>query len=709
METDRNDLRIKKGARVPGTFEWITTDTCYQDWQSSGPDSLWITAGPARGKTMLSLFILDDLEQYISTSKTSPGSSSQEGPGKNADLYYFFCSSDKRSRRGSVAVLRSLIYQIVSKHEDLMKYVLDYLSNNQPIHVENEPEDEKERQPRNQEGIDERSRSVGKQTSAEQKFSTQTNFVKSFMRPPAGTKGDPENNAGMRREAEMDKKSQPKFLQNMLGNPRKDEHAKDGLEKQQATRPESGAASLADPPEKDSPKARQLELLDVSELSSILRKLIRELAIDTAYVLLDGVDECLKEEQEVLTLTLLSLWDVKPGKFKLLMVSRRIGGMGSTATIKLEETEQTKGDIEKFISKSVEQLANVDGFGEIQQDVEETLRQGAEGTFLWVSLVMREIKKKKTCTDILAATKSVPQGLNNNYGHMLQQIDLVHQESLYQILRWVTAAVRPLTLQELSDVIKAPRSSSMPPEQVVSDAVISAEGLLKIQGDEVTLIHTSVKEFLLSANLSNEANFEGVIVGLEELQYELAQSCFDNILGSGLSRSEMRVSQLSDKEEPRLLKYAIKYWMDHVKASDWAEKNYDRDAEFFRRDSKLRKNWWTAYLEDSQNDDPKNFNVASLLHLSAYFGIVSWIKRAFEGKAWIAKKGTTLMELDHYNRTPLHIAVEQGHGPVVSLLLEQGSEIEFREASLFATPLHLAARNGHENICKILLDHKGQD
>ena len=66
------------------------------------------------------------------------------------------------------------------------------------------------------------------------------------------------------------------------------------------------------------------------------------------------------------------------------------------------------------------------------------------------------------------------------------------------------------------------------------------------------------------------------------------------------------------------------------------------------------------------------------------------------------------MELDHYHRTPLHIAVEQGHGPVVSLVMDQRINIEHKEASMFAIPLHLAARNGHKDICNILLNHKAR-
>ena len=294
--------------------------------------------------------------------------------------------------------------------------------------------------------------------------------------------------------------------------------------------------------------------------------------------------------------TLFKLWDVNPGKFKILVVSRPMGGMAAIPTIKLE---QITSDIEKFVHKSVEPLANIDGFGEIQKEVEESLLKGAEGTFLWVSLVMQEIEKGRTCTEILAAIKSVPKGLNNKYSHMLQQIDAEHQGKVYQMLCWVTVVVRPLTLQELSVIIEPPASHLMPPERAVRDGVTSSEGLLETRGDEVTFVHISAKDFLLSDETGNDEGSQRFPVGLEKLHYECAQFCYDYIRQSDLLRYEVRVSELSDKEEPKLLKYAIKYWMEHVKDSNWAEKNFDPDVEFFRRDSKLRKNWWTAYLEDS--------------------------------------------------------------------------------------------------------------
>ena len=519
---------------------------------------------------MLSLFIIEDLEDHISGVKKS--SSEIDGHDENSDVYYFFCSSEKGSRRSAVSVFRSLIYQIVSKHEDLMKHVLDYLENNRPVHASGQSDNDEVRHSRNPEKKDERSRSVVNQNIAEQTFPMPGNFAKNMQQ--AALKGGQEFNLAMRKEAPHEEtpedgpKNKSSLFQNPLCKSRKEDLSSGESETSQVTGADTGPANLEDPPERESPKSRQLELLEVSELSFILRKLIGELDVDKVYFLLDGVDECVKEEQEALTSIVLNLPDVKPGKFKLIVVSQAIGGMGRIPTIKLEETQQTRGDIEKFVSKSVEQLEHVDGFKEIQREVEESLLEGADDTFLWVSLVMREIETKTTATEIVAETKRVPKGLNQKYSRMLQQIDQPHRQKVYPMLRWVTAAIRPLTLQELSEVVEVPASDNISPVQAVRDGVTLAEGLLKIQGDEVTLVHASARNFLLSEETGVDDSRVMVSGGLEGLHHELAQSCYNDLLRSGLARSEMRVSELSAEDEPTMLKYAIKYFMEHVKASD---------------------------------------------------------------------------------------------------------------------------------------------
>ena len=455
---------------------------------------------------MLSLFILEDIEKHLTQSACPSGFNESTGRMEGADLYYFFCTSGDGNRRDSVKVLRSLIYQIITKHESLIQYVLDFLQplapgshqnheTNRPTDVDKQRGDEYEKQSGKATMTNnQRSRSIDNQDPASHKLPLKSDTVQKIFRSGTAAEGEADETVDAHKDVKTKSKEQSgsksNFFQDVLGQSRK-EDLKVEAEKQAGSQPESPLVESENAPEKESSKARQLELLGVSELSFILGKLIQELNVDVAYFLLDGVDECGKLEQEALTDKLLDLCNIKPGKFKLLVVSRPINGMGKTPTIKLE---QITSDIEKFVSHSVEQLSNVDGFDEqIRGEVEQTLLTGAEGTFLWVSLVMSELKKKGTCTEILDTIKSVPKGLNAKYSHMLGQIGKYHQQNVFQMLRWVTTAFRPMNLQELSTVIVKPPDPRITPEQAVRDAVIGSEGLLEVRGDQVTFVHTSAK------------------------------------------------------------------------------------------------------------------------------------------------------------------------------------------------------------------------
>lgn len=111
-----------KGMRAPGTCEWITQNESYQSWlygdagdnMNGGTRLLWISGGPGKGKSMMALYLTEELEKHTETLAET-------------DLTFFFCSAQDEKRNTAVAVLRGLVRQIVIKRPQLAKYALPYL------------------------------------------------------------------------------------------------------------------------------------------------------------------------------------------------------------------------------------------------------------------------------------------------------------------------------------------------------------------------------------------------------------------------------------------------------------------------------------------------------------------------------------------------------------------------------------------------------
>jgi polynucleotide 5'-kinase involved in rRNA processing len=62
-EMDRASLVSVKGDRVSGTCEWIRRDDKYNCWRTGDERLLWVSGGPGKGKTILSIFLTQDLEK----------------------------------------------------------------------------------------------------------------------------------------------------------------------------------------------------------------------------------------------------------------------------------------------------------------------------------------------------------------------------------------------------------------------------------------------------------------------------------------------------------------------------------------------------------------------------------------------------------------------------------------------------------------------
>jgi hypothetical protein len=465
-------------------------------------------------------------------------------------------------------------------------------------------------------------------------------------------------------------------------------------------------------------KVRKEALFNDSPFESLWRifeSMVRDPSIDSIFCVLDGLDECDEHSLEVLTEKLRDFFSKSPTSLKLIAVSRELPdciprAMSGFPNVRLDPDPGVNRDLGQFITIKVNELSSKKSYSDkLRASVESTLLERANGTFLWVGFVIGELRKK-TRAEVEDTLNRLHPGLEGMYERMLLQIHKDRRDIAASILRWVTMAVRPLTLTELGEAtgIRPPTNLSI--DEAVRDYVNYCGYLLTVTGSEVGLVHQSAKDYL-QRDKPYDGEHEFYRVKKTEAHLEVAKTCFKYIQrGPFLSSSILQTKGHSDKEvssifqEYPLLEYASLYWPEHSRyASDAIEDMFDFSGPFCQKKSKIRKNWLRYYWKSEYNHyiAPISF---TLMHLAAYFGITPLARKLvrmnkMRYKLPIQNPGNMR---DSEGRTPLSRAAERGHEAVVKLLLENGANIEIKEKG-GGTPLTRAIENGSEAVIKLLL------
>jgi hypothetical protein len=138
---DRQVLQAAKGTIVPGTLDWIHKNAVYRAWLFGSSTIFWITGSPGKGKTMMAMSLAAQLQRDIASTSLADGhdlplhrkpvGSAQTLPVHSPDadshtvqrVYAFFSRKDDEKRNNAVAVLRGVIYQILSSKPTLMNVI----------------------------------------------------------------------------------------------------------------------------------------------------------------------------------------------------------------------------------------------------------------------------------------------------------------------------------------------------------------------------------------------------------------------------------------------------------------------------------------------------------------------------------------------------------------------------------------------------------
>ncbi|KAF3403781.1 hypothetical protein F1880_010217 [Penicillium rolfsii] len=102
---DKERIKKTKGGILEGSYKWILGNPDFQRWRNEDQSRLlWIKGDPGKGKTMLLIGIVDELERQLAQLKQTERSSAA------TVLLYFFCQGNDSNLNNATAVLRGLIY-----------------------------------------------------------------------------------------------------------------------------------------------------------------------------------------------------------------------------------------------------------------------------------------------------------------------------------------------------------------------------------------------------------------------------------------------------------------------------------------------------------------------------------------------------------------------------------------------------------------------
>lgn len=565
---DRASLISAKGDRVNGTCEWIRENAVFKSWLvQHGEPLLWICGGPGKGKTMLSIYLTEELEACTGTLLGG------------SNLIFYFCTHENDKRNTATAILKSLIYQIIEKKPALFRTV-------------------------------------------QNSFETQQKTDYTLSSPEA--------------------------------------------------------------------------------LWTVFQTLTNSPELGFFFCVVDGLDECDTESIKFLVAKVSRHFtnndnpSLSPG-FRLVVVSREIHLLKGLPTIRLDPDfdEQVHDDIQRFVCEKVQELYKINGFNpNLAEHVTRTLLERSEGTFLWVGLVMNELLQKATCTELLNSLETLPNGLPGIYRQILLRIEQRQQKTCALILLWVTLAIRPLTVDELADVIISPTPRILNRRQVMADNLTLCKPLIRVDGAKIGLIHQSFRDYLVRDRPEENPVLELFRVQPEKGHFIITQRCLSTIEdGNGLS----------PELNPCFRDYAAHNWTDHVQsAGTYADAIFNTPRPMFEKESGMAVEWFKSYHVSKKT---REYVRLSRLHVASACGLTQWVRillarrrERFISHHYVNKK-------DWQGHTPLHHSVSRGHEATAQLLLENGANINAMDEG-GRTPLLLAVDFRRLSMLQLLLRYR---
>jgi len=362
------------------------------------------------------------------------------------------------------------------------------------------------------------------------------------------------------------------------------------------------------------------------------------------------------------------------------------------------DSGRINADLLNYIQTRVNELSTKKKYpSKLKQDIQGALSEKAGGTFLWVSLILKDISETTVISKVRTKLQSLPSSLSEVYSRILNKIQEDDVGNARFILQWMVTARRPLTVDELA------MARALGPEGWDEYIIPTADTLNELKDgfkfceplvylDDVTqtinLVHQSAKDYLLEENLQGNSH-----LSMYRFIPDKANSCILDICWRYLSMKEFSRDIMKHAakgtiwglSQERLqtrcfLQYAIEEWQEHALAASPAViTDFLWESDIFNRVSLLRDHWLQRAA--GKGDD------------------------AVVRKLLTANADVNAAAANHGGRTALQAAAEGGHLKVIGRLLTANADVNAAAADNYngRTALQAAAEGGHLKVVERLL------
>lgn len=470
------------------------------------------------------------------------------------------------------------------------------------------------------------------------------------------------------------------------------------------------------------------------------------------YLIIDAIDECKEDIEELLRLVRTSVKIERPGQtegttpIKVLLSSRSENELAMVRRIPSQKVY--KRDISNELSKSValfiEHQVQDLGLSVVKDNIYEEINKKAGGTYLWAALMLKELGTVRNLNrdvhrkEMDAQFKHFPRRLNQIYDRMLAEISPSRVSNAKFILSLLAIARRPLKRAELALFYLVHLTTGamnngdfVDKEELDNLAGLyeNCEHLVDLRNETVSLVHTSLQEYLLSNRLTQiyltgnclttervSCLFQflvwgrfwryiqsilgglGLLRGISQFHVNpktthltIFQLCWKSLCASPLEEGRLLIecndkSELSPHPEcgallksHQELSYAANEWLEHATSAGEELLAPTQDLwfkEYLDRLPTLRDRWLHEVVR------MEDMNMARKLLVHDANATCSW-----------GKYGSIL-----------HRPAHKGNTALVDLLIRHGADVNAK-GRLFDNPLHAAAHNNHIDVIKLLLKH----